>query len=205
MVLFLAPLLSTNSIGRGALSVLLSFVLLASLNVVAERRGQFRIGLILFLASVAAIWAGIFLGVPSLLGGGRILSVIFLAVTIAAILPPLLRAQKVTAEVLWGALSVYLLLGVMGAFAFAAITVWEPEALDLPVGASLSTETALSGDLVYFSFVTQTTLGYGDILPISPLARSVAMFLAVSGVLYLAVLVASLVGIYVSQAREPEA
>ncbi len=184
------------------MSVLLSFVLRASLNIVAEQRSHFRIGLGLFLASVAAIWAGILLGVPSLLGGGRIPSVIFLAVTVAAILPPLLRAQRVTAEVLWGALSVYLLLGVMGAFAFAAITVWQPEALDLPLGASLSTESALSGDLVYFSFVTQTTLGYGDILPVSPLARSVAMFLAVSGVLYLAVLVATLVGVYVSQTRD---
>lgn len=182
------------------MSVLLSFVLLASLNIVAERRGHFRIGLVLFLASVAATWAGILLGVPSLLGVGRVLSILFLAVTVAAILPPLLRAQRVTADVIWGALSVYLLIGVMGAFAFAAITVWQPDAL---VGASLSTETALSGDLVYFSFVTQTTLGFGDIRPVSAIARSVAMFLAVSGVLYLAVLVASLVGIYVSQTRRP--
>ncbi|MFQ5919801.1 MAG: potassium channel family protein [Thermoplasmata archaeon] len=202
MALFLTPVLSPDSIGRGVVSVLLSFVLLASLNVVAERKGHFRIGLVLFLASVAAMWAGILLGVPPLLGAGRILSILFLAVTVAAILPPLLRAKRVTAEVLWGALSVYLLLGVTGAFAFAAITAWQPEAL---VGVSLSTETALSGDLVYFSFVTQTTLGYGDIRPVTPLARSVAMFLAVSGVLYLAVLVASFVGIYVSQTRRPEA
>lgn len=205
MALFLAPLLSTSPLGRAAVSILLSVVLLASLNIVAARRGHFRIGLALFVASIAAIWAGILLEVPALLGGGRILSIIFLAVTVAAILPRLLRAERVTAEVLWGALSVYLIIGLMGAFAFAAIAVWQPEALDTPTGASLSTGSALSGDLIYFSFVTQTTLGYGDISPVSPLARSVAMFLAIGGVLYLAVLVATLVGVYASQTHEPEA
>lgn len=178
---------------------MVSVVLLAALNVVAERRGHFRIGLVLFVASVAAVWSGILLGIPALLGGGRILSIAFLALTVVTIIPALFRTETVTAEILWAALSVYLLIGVMGAFAFSAITIWQPEAIDLPLGASLSNESALSGDLVYFSFVTQTTLGYGDVLPVSPLARSVAMFLAVSGVLYLAVLVATLVGVYVSQ------
>ena len=51
-------------------------------------------------------------------------------------------------------------------------------------------------DFVYFSFVTLTTLGYGEITPISAQARSVAMMEAVSGVLYIAVLVARLVGLY---------
>ena len=204
LALFLSPIFSSDSLGRVAISILVSVVLLAALNIIAERRGHFRIGLALFLASVGAVWAGILLGVPTLLGAGRILSVAFLAVVLAAMVPPLLRAQQVTGEVIWAALSVYLLIGVIGAFAFAAITVWDPGALDVRSGSLLSpADTVVSGDLVYFSFVTQTTLGYGDIVPLAPIARSVAVFLAVGGVLYLGVLVATLVGIYVSQTRIP--
>jgi voltage-gated potassium channel len=186
-------------------SVLFIVVLIAALNLVAENRPLRWVGLTLFIASVSTMGAGILLGIPALLGAGRITSMVFLGVTVWAILPRLFEVRRVTAGVLWGALSVYLIIGVMGAFAFGALSVWDPEALDFPLGAPLDAESVIAGDLVYFSFVTQTTLGYGDITPVSALARAIAMFLAIGGVLYVAVFVATLVGVYVSQSRKPEA
>lgn len=205
LTLFLAPSISTDPIGRAVVSILFIVVLIAALNLVAERSNMFWIGFVLFLFSVGAIAAGVLLRIPALLGLGRLVSVVFLGLTVWAILPRLFEVKRVTAGVLWSALSVYLIIGLIGAFAFGTISVWQPGALDFPMGLPSDTESVLGGDLVYFSFVTQTTLGYGDITPVSPIARAVAMFLAIGGVLYVAVFVATLVGVYVSQTRGPEA
>lgn len=205
VTIFLAPILNETPLGGIVISVLVSVVLLSALNLVAERRLFLGIGLGLFLPSLALIWAGVGLNVAELLGVGRILSVLFLTVTMGAILHRVLRARQVTAEVLYAAVSVYLLIGLVGAFAFSALLVWQPGALDVRlVPIPPEEEGALKADLLYYSFVTQTTLGYGDILPVTALARMTAIFLAIGGVLYLAVLVATLVGVYVAQANSRE-
>ena len=64
------------------------------------------------------------------------------------------------------------------------------------------TSTAIGApfsELMYFSFVTITTLGYGDLIPVKPLARTVAFLEAIIGQFYVAVLVAWLVGMYLSE------
>ena len=61
---------------------------------------------------------------------------------------------------------------------------------------------ALSWRFLYFSFVTLTTLGYGDITPVHPLARSMATIEALTGQLYIAVLVARLIGLHIIQCRQ---
>ena len=63
-------------------------------------------------------------------------------------------------------------------------------------------EISLQNNLAYFSFVTLTTLGYGDIVPVAPLARSLAVLEALTGVLFMAVLISRLVGSYKSDRRE---
>ena len=61
-----------------------------------------------------------------------------------------------------------------------------------------------SADLLYFSFATMTTVGYGDIVPKSEVARTVAMLQAITGQMYLAILVARLVGLHSTSARKPK-
>ena len=79
--------------------------------------------------------------------------------------------------------------------------------LNAVVPGSLSMSTTFNDDLlgsyVYFSFVTLTTLGYGDISPVSQQARSLALVEAVVGQLYLAVLIGKLVGMYSGHRRGP--
>jgi hypothetical protein len=89
-----------------------------------------------------------------------------------------------------GAVSVYLLLGLNWAFVFGFLLMADPGAL---TGIDVATGKSFL-DLLYYSFVTLTTLGYGDIAPVSPVARALAYLEAVSGVMYVAILVASLVG-----------
>ena len=104
-----------------------------------------------------------------------------------------MSSSRVNAELLYAALSVYLLVGILFAVLYSAVAMANPNAFSLPEGGALSMHTG-----VYFSFVTQTTLGYGDILPRSDVARGLAAVQAVAGQFYLSVMVARLVSLYVS-------
>ena len=74
----------------------------------------------------------------------------------------------------------------------------------MPIGAAERSSQMLQSDMTYFSLVTLATVGYGDVLPATHTARMLAMFQAVIGQFYLAVVVALFVGIYSSQAGEGE-
>ena len=103
-----------------------------------------------------------------------------------------LEPGAITLNRLVGGICIYLLLGVLWAVLFGVVALVEPVAFYYAGGEA--------GDpvenLLYYSFVTLTTLGYGDITPIHPVARTLAYLEAVIGQLYIAVLIASLVGRY---------
>ncbi|MDH5227852.1 MAG: potassium channel family protein, partial [Gammaproteobacteria bacterium] len=61
----------------------------------------------------------------------------------------------------------------------------------------------LQSDLAYFSLITLATVGYGDILPVTEIARTLAAFEATVGQFYIAVVVAVFVGMYAAQRRDP--
>jgi len=99
-----------------------------------------------------------------------------------------------------GALCVYLLLGLAWTMAYAGVCCFDPGAFsvrifdDTMLPADGGARHASFSQLVYFSITTITTLGYGDIVPRTPLARSLAMCEVLTGVAYLAVVLSVLVG-----------
>jgi hypothetical protein len=101
-----------------------------------------------------------------------------------------LKAKRVDAEHLYAALSVYLLLGLMFSAVYLTLELLAPGALSR-AATPLSTE-----DAVYFSFVTLATLGYGDIVPVTAVARGIAIIEAIVGQFYIAVMVARMVTLY---------
>ncbi|MCJ7557262.1 MAG: potassium channel family protein [Gammaproteobacteria bacterium] len=106
-------------------------------------------------------------------------------------------SEKVNVNMIYGAVSVYMLIGLAFAFVYAGLAGLDPESfsgLDQGPGAR-----DLFLQIIYFSFVTLSTLGYGDILPVSDLARPLAYAEAIAGQLYLTVLVARLVGMHISE------
>jgi hypothetical protein len=93
----------------------------------------------------------------------------------------------------------YLVMGLLWSFIYTLLFAVDPESIRLAsVVHSEEGGRNVFSEMYYFSFVTLTTLGYGDILPVSRLARSLATMEAIVGQLYLAVVVASLVGIQIS-------
>jgi len=104
-----------------------------------------------------------------------------------------LRPGRVTVYRVIGGIAGYLLIGLVWTFAYQLLVQRFPEAIHFEPGIAEVSSTQ-PGRLIYFSFVTLTTVGYGDVHPVSPAARSLAVAEALVGQLYLATLIASLVG-----------
>ena len=94
-----------------------------------------------------------------------------------------------------GAVCVYLLLGALWAFAYTMLDIVSPGSFN---GIGVESDRGWDSGWLYFSFVTMTTLGYGDISPASATARSLAYMQAIFGLFYIAILVAGLVSGYIS-------
>ncbi len=133
-----------------------------------------------------------------------LLGISFLGYTVVVILVFLFREQRVTFNVIFASLCVYLLLGVLWAEIYSLLEVLEPKSFMFVYAEDASGQSMRFGGEksvfpLYYSLVTMTTLGYGDIIPVSPSARMFAAVQALTGQLYLAVLVARLVGLHISQ------
>jgi Ion channel len=182
-------------------SILLSLVLLAAVLAVG-RRGP---GLIFpaLLASLAIAGRGINHFRPDLLSPAAFLipGLILIAYVVVHLLGFVLNAPQVDTGVLCASVSAYLLLGVMWTMAYWLVALVTPNAFafNTTTGAK---ESMQGFNAFYFSLVTLSTVGYGDITPVSKLARILAALEAMTGLLYIAVLIARLVSVYSSrQAR----
>lgn len=135
----------------------------------------------------------------------QLFAVAFLAYAIGSLLRFIFTRRRVTRDTLFAALCVYLLLGVTWALTYSVIDIFEPGAFAYPVQLPGEPTPGLRMDrngntiALYFSFSTLTTLGYGDIVPAAPVARMLACLEALTGNLYLTVLVARLVGLHISE------
>lgn len=122
----------------------------------------------------------------------------FLLVTITFTLRNVVVGTEVNANRLVGAICVYLMLGVIWALAYSLLELAAPGSFG---GVPAGQDAGWDSEWLYFSFVTLTTLGYGDILPLSAVARALAYMEAVTGQFYVAILVAGLVSAYISDRR----
>jgi hypothetical protein len=146
-------------------------------------------------------------GINLLLGGAFVLSAseIFWTTTCllacAANLRFVLRGRVVDSEHIFAALGTYLLAGIVFGVAYHVLDEIRPGSLRMVVAEEGVPATASLGTCLYFSFVTLATLGYGDVVPATELTRTLATLEAVGAQLYLAVLIARLVGLYARNAE----
>ncbi len=111
---------------------------------------------------------------------------------VASLVKSLLSIRVITADLIFCAISIYLLIGIMWAGIYSVLEAISP--------GSFSETT----DLLYFSFVTLTTVGFGDVAPLSALSRRLAVFEAAMGSIYMAVIIAMIVGRYMSMQVEQD-
>lgn len=125
---------------------------------------------------------------------GRILLLAFFVYTVAVLLRQLMTARQVEPGTLLAAASTYLLLGVVWSIVFGFIEAFDPGSFSFP-----DHDAGGYSSLLYFSFVTLVSLGYGEITPVTEAARSMAILEAIAGALFLTMLVARLVGLYTAR------
>ena len=113
------------------------------------------------------------------------------------------RSKQVTLTIIINSINGYLFIGLLGALLLAMTQLVQKLFFNVATGAiSFAGHTATGfHDYLYFSFVTLTTLGYGDVTPVSPLAKSLTIFIAIAGQLYLTILVAMLVGKFLNKTK----
>ena len=179
------------------IGVVLIGVLLVAVRAVANRRHQFVISGFLGTVSVVGYFGNLYgLGFGfefmSLLGYGTF----FLVVGIIIMKSIMLHIQKVTAELIYGSINVYLLVGISFAFTHAVVELLQPGSITGLESLSMGEGSIMP--YVYYSFVTMTTLGYGDMSPVTGPAASLAYIQAIFGQFYIAILVARLMGLYVA-------
>jgi hypothetical protein len=156
----------------------------------------------LYLAGMVFVVAGIVLSILVVnldtlpLKYASILAMLgFLVVAIIHTLRQVVFGTELNANRLVGAVCVFLLLGLIWAFAYSLLELVAPDSFR---GFSPGHGPGFDTGWIYFSFVTLTTLGYGDITPVTATARTLAYMQAIAGQFYVAVLVAGLVSAYIS-------
>ncbi|MGH7139531.1 MAG: potassium channel family protein [Pirellulales bacterium] len=203
-MLTIQPVVGRHDVSRLSYTTLWTIVLVATLFAISEVRWQRRIGLCLGLPFLAGMW-----GRHLVAGTAREtfelpvfgLAAVFVVLVAVTVMRHLVT-HDVTADNVAGAVCAYLFIGLGIGMVFTMIESLEPHSFVASAG-ELADEIAAPARrpsaLTYFSFVTLTTAGYGDIVPATPLTRILAALEAVLGQFYLAVLVAGLVGIRISR------
>jgi hypothetical protein len=159
------------------------------------KRSQVIIAFVLVLPLIIATWSTYFVEIKTISLLTRIFGVLFFAYAAVNILRIITKSEKVTRETIFAAVVAYLLIALMWAFLYMILELTSPGSYSFPDWASRGETMRFE----YLSFVTITTLGYGDITPVTDKASALVIIEAVVGQIYLVVLVAWLVGMHVSQ------
>lgn len=181
------------------LSVFQTAVILAAVSMAADSRRHLVIGLLLGVPGALLSAVGDFFNRPALHWTTYAFVVALYLFIIRLMLRRIFIARIVSIDTIGYALCTYVLLGSVWTLLYAPFAAYDPQAFSQPLDVS-SGHPGTS--LIYFSFVTLTTLGYGDISPVSPVVRSLAILQALTGTLFLAVLISRLVGSYGAQNRK---
>lgn len=174
--------------------------LAAGLVMVQNKKWLFRIAIFLLL-SVSLIYILITIGIIETHSVGYLrMSFLFLFYVIVSyeIINQVWEASKITKDIIFGLISGYISLGLIGFFICIAIEMAEPGSFQGGLINAANPEL-LREQLMYFSYVTLLTVGYGDILPITTSAQKASMLIGLMGQFYLVIITAVVVGKYTSQ------
>jgi hypothetical protein len=195
------PFIEPTPLGRLLIGSVHVFVIVAAVAAVGRSAGSFVIALLLGIPAVALHVIARTTGDSSAMVQSLGFDTALYVVTILYLLRYVFSPEVMTADKLWGAAAAYLMLGVLWTFVYGLVAVHYAPAF--AIGGSPSTVDVV--DLLYFSFTTLTSTGYGDVTPIAPQARGLAIIEQVTGTLYLAILIARLAGVYPPHQRRDAA
>jgi hypothetical protein len=162
-----------------------------------------KILLPLGVATSATTWIGYFVKNDFIYLIDFITTFLFLVAIVVLMIRHIARSQDVNRTIIISSINGYLLLGVLSAVLLAISDVVHTYIFSSGSQAIIFPGETVPqfNDYLYFSFVTLTTLGYGDVTPVSHLSRSIAVLIAVTGQLYMTILIAMLVGKFLARSE----
>lgn len=178
--------------------IFFSIILMAAIYAVSESRRQTMTALILGVPMLAALWLKIMYRSEWMMVASSVLIILFFAYIVVILLKFIFNAPRVSRNVIYASIIAYLLIGFAWGSLFTVIHHFDPRTFDISDFQIERVEAVF----MYFSFVTLTTLGYGDISPLTSHAYSFAVLEAIIGQLYLTVLVARLVGLHIAYSTD---
>jgi voltage-gated potassium channel len=189
------PILQGFATLRIFLDIFITAIYISMVHTVSHKKRHLYIGALLAIAMLISLWLQYFLQNDMVFAIGRVSGILLFIMVITNLLAFIFKSEDVTIEVIYAAMLVYLLMALMWSFAYGLLELINSASFNV----TLSPDQGYQMRFIYYSFVTITTLGYGDITPTTDLASSFSILEAVVGQLYLVVVVAWLVGMHASR------
>jgi|UPI00036E1AFE hypothetical protein len=191
----------------GALSTLFfSLLLISAISSISDSRRAIMIAITLIISGIALKGFWLLFGGDIFYIGYHLFNVIFLSLIIYYVSRYIFQSRRINADMIYASLCTFLLLGLLWAILFSLTDHLFPSSFYIANAVEgLSSMHFGDGNSifpVYYSFVTLTTLGYGDIFPLTSIAKMLAVTEALTGQLYLVVIVARLVGLHIVHENE---
>ena len=171
-----------------------TIIFILGIYAISRKKKHIYIALVMAIPMFFGIWSSYLFHSLILFIGGQLFGALLIVFVISLLIKFIFNQKEVTKEVIYAAVVVYLLMAMMWSFAYLILEYFYPGSFSVP-----EAQTRSSYQYLYFSFVTITTLGYGDVAPLTQKASSLVILEAVTGQMYLVVIVAWLVGMHVSR------
>lgn len=198
----LIPPFFTHSGDNTLVKLLFLLLMLSTLYSVAHKKYLLILGIALTVTAQWGTWTTGQSESPVFIIG-LISAFILLLIIVIVILRNIVCADEIEVDTIFGGIATYLLIGVTWALLYYIVDVLVPQAFIINTAVQDQT-LVLSGEsdfgfYNYFSLVTMTSLGYGDIIPAHPVTRALATYQVIAGQMFIAILVARLVGLHLAK------
>jgi len=193
-----SPFLLTIPSARILVSLLFSGILFSAVYTINRHSRMFLWTMLLMALTLILFWIDVFNLVPFSLQVSSAILCLYLGLLVYTLSLLIFTARQVTPALISGALCLYLIFGMFWGMLYVLIELWHPGSFSGSLLHDQSFHLQFFRALQYFSFVTLTTLGYGDILPANSVAAAFCQTEAIIGQFFMAVMVARLVAIQVT-------
>ncbi len=197
VILFVGSSLMTQEGLSGNLLVGISSTLMLLATIFTIQSGRRKLLVFALLVILLREISRFLIHNPYLDSAASLANVVFFLVIVFHLVRQVAGSREVDLAVILESVNGYLLVGLSGGILLALVSVLQGGSFAMAAGGE-----ARISEFIYFGFITLTTIGYGDITPVTGLARMVAISVGISGQLYLAIIMATLVGKYLARQND---
>jgi len=193
----IVPFVPTTTLGRLVVGGINAFLVIATVAAVGRTLLSFVIALLLAVPALGFHYLNVLSGDPGAMVTSWIFTLALYVATVSYLLRYVFQPEVMTSDKLYGAAAAYLMLGVIWAYVYVLLDHRFPGSF--AVGGQASPLALV--DALYFSYTVLTSTGFGDVVPLTRQARAICVVEQLIGVLFLAILIARLAGVYPPNVR----